>query len=97
MDRNDLRETMLRSAASTYGSKHYRGILFAHSMRYVWPVLGAGLVLASIGWLCWPAIRSAAKHPNMAGAAIVGVLVVAGLVAAFIRHLRSPYRRRRYR
>lgn len=93
----DLKETMLQSAAATYGSKHYRGILAMHSLRRVWPVAILLPVLAGLGYLLLPAVDAAEKHPSLVGAAIVGALILLALITLVVRRVRSPYRRRRFR
>ncbi len=93
----DLRRTILHSAASRYGSEHYRGILFLHNARRVVPALGLVLVVGGLGWLVWPAVGAAEKHPDAAGALIVGGLALAVVIALVVRRVRSPYRRRRFR
>jgi len=93
----DLKETMLQSAAATYGSKHYRGILAMHSLRRWWPVPLIAMVVGGIGWALPPAVRAAGSHPNLVGGAIVGTLILIGLAVLVVRRIRSPYRRRRFR
>jgi hypothetical protein len=97
----DLKETMLHAAASTYGSKHYRGVLAMHGLRKFAPVLWVLVLLAGVagvGWLLLsPVARTASDNPTLVGGAIVGALIVAGLLFALVKHLRSPYRRRRFR
>jgi uncharacterized membrane protein len=96
----DLRETMLQSAASTYGSKHYRGILAMHSLRKAWPVLVGILLLAAAagaGYLMLPVVESTKGHGDAIGAVLVAGLFLIALGAWGVRRARSPYRRRRFR
>lgn len=95
-----LKETMLQSAASTYGSKHYRGILALHHLRKAWPVVIGALMLAAAagaGYLLLPVVEATEGHGEMAGAVLVGGLLLIALGTWGIRRARSPYRRRRFR
>jgi hypothetical protein len=93
----DLRKTMLHSAASRYGAEHYRAILFLHNARRIIPALALVVVVGALGWLLAPAAGWGADHPNVTGAVIVGGLILVGLITAVVRRVRSPYRRRRFR
>jgi hypothetical protein len=95
----DLRDTMLNAAASTYGSKHYRGILFMHGLRRFWPAVAALAMVATVGAIGWalaPAAHAAGDHPKPVAAVIVVALVLITLAAIVLRRIRSPYRRRRF-
>lgn len=88
----DLKETMVEAAAAQYGRVHYRGILFWTSVGRYWWLLVLPTMVVGLWW--------AATHltaPSNAGIGFgVAALAVIGLLYLGIRHLRSPYRRRRF-
>lgn len=91
---------MLHAAASTYGSKHYRGILAMHSLRKAGPVLLVLVAFAGLfglGYLLLPAVDATVAHPGMAGGVVVLGLVLIAVGFWGVRRARSPYRRRHFR
>jgi hypothetical protein len=93
---DDLRETMIHAAAAKYGQEHYRGLLFLHGLRRVWPVLLVFAVVAVLFFAARPIARGMTGHPDLPLIA-VGAVVVVAVAWLLIRRARSPYRRRRFR
>lgn len=91
--RKDLRDIAIASAASRYGSEHYRGILLLVTVGRFWWL---AIIPLTMGGLWWAATHLSAPSNASIGFTVAGLAVLALLYLAF-RRARSPYRRRRFR
>ena len=91
--RKDLRDIAINSAASRYGSEHYRSILFWQTAKRAWPIV---VIVGTVLGLWWAGTHLSPPGNAAIGFGVLALALLAGLYLG-VRHLRSPYRRRRFR